>query len=205
MAPTEARAPPWCVANRQQSDIYRAEFVRLRGQPRVAREEYARFARIKAIHVRAAEYAVLRAGGPNRDMAYRASFAWGGCDRLAAETTSYRRRREEWDIARERGERAAGQVIGVAVRDQNSVQRWETIERETGRGNAPQHAGEARIEIRIREHAHAADFDQQRGVPDVRYPRAGAARAGVGVLLAAFARSLDKNHCCGNVAIFWTA
>lgn len=96
-------------------------------------------------------------------------------------------------------------MVGVTVRDENGVQRRQAIERDPGRADAPQNPGEAPVEIRIREHAHAADLDQQRGVPDVRYPRAGAARGAVGAFLAAFARSFDKNHCCGNVAMFWTA
>jgi len=99
----------------------------------------------------------------------------------------------------------AREVIRVGVRQQDRVERRETIERDAGRGDAAEDAGQARIEIGIRQHAHAADLDQQRGVPNVRYPRAGAARAGAGAFFAAFARSLDKNHCCGKVARFWTA
>ena len=96
------------------------------------------------------------------------------------------------------------EMIGVRVRDENSVERRQAIERDAGRGDAAENAGEPAIKIRIREHAHAADLDQQRGVPDVRYPRAGAAR-GAGVEFADFARSFDKIHCCGNVARFCTA
>ena len=121
------------------------------------------------------------------------------------ETTSDRWRRDNRDIASERGERAIRQMIGVSVRQKNRVEPRQIGQRDARRGDAPEDAGEPAIEIRIREHAHAADLDQQRGVPDIRYPRAGAARAAAGVFFAAFARSLDKNHCCGNVARFWTA
>jgi len=96
-------------------------------------------------------------------------------------------------------------MIGVGVRQQDGVERRESRERDAGRGDAAEYAGEPPIEVRIREHAHAADLDQQRGVPDVRYPRAGAGLGAVGDFFAAFARSFDRNHCCGNVARFCTA
>jgi len=96
-------------------------------------------------------------------------------------------------------------MVGVGVGEQYRVERRQLLEGDAGRSDAAQDPGQAGIEVGIRQHAHAADLDQQRGVPDVRYPRAGAARAGAGAFFAAFARSLDKNHCCGKVAMFWTA
>lgn len=98
-----------------------------------------------------------------------------------------------------------GEMIRVGMGEQYRVERRQSIDRDARRTDAAEDPREPAIEIGIREHAHAADLDQQRGVPDVRYPRAGAARGAVGDLLAAFARSFDKNHCCGNVARFWTA
>lgn len=98
-----------------------------------------------------------------------------------------------------------GEMVRVRVRQEHRVELRERRERDAGRGDAAENPRETWIEIRVREHAHAADLDQQRGVPDIRYPRAGAALGAEGAFFAAFARSFDRNHCCGNVATFWTA
>lgn len=96
-------------------------------------------------------------------------------------------------------------MIPVRVRQKHGIEPREGREGDTWWRDAAEDASETAIEIGIREHAHAADLDQQRGVPDVRYPRAGAALVAGGAFFAAFARSLDRNHCCGSVAMFWTA
>ena len=148
---------------------------------------------------------MLRCGSANRHTSQRYDLARCDADGIpTTETTGYRGRRQDRDVPRQRVQRAVREMVSVSVGQEHRVQRREPIERDTGRRDAAEDAGEPPIEIRIREHAHAADLDQQRGVPDVRYPRAGAALAADGAF-AAFARSLDRNHCCGNVAMFWTA
>jgi|SRR5580704_2291530 len=118
-----------------------------------------------------------------------------------AEATGYGWRREDRDVARQGAKRSERQVIRVSVRKQDRVEPRQLGEWDPGRRDPAEDAREPPIEIRIREHAHAADLDQQRGVPDVGYPRAGATFGAV----ADFARSFDRNHCCGNVARFCTA
>ena len=97
------------------------------------------------------------------------------------------------------------EMIRVRMRHQNRIEPRQGGQRDAGRGDAAENPRETAIEIGIGQHAHAADLDQQRRVPDVRYPRAGAALVAGGAFFAAFARSLDRNHCCGSVAMFWTA
>src|SRR3954471_7131643 len=58
-------------------------------------------------------------------------------------------------------------MVGMGVREEQSVELRQLLQRDSRRGHARQDASELRIEVRIGENRRASDLEEERRVADV--------------------------------------